>query len=138
MTLKDIDQVYELGLHTKELQISPTEDMFYSKDNLIRAINSLTHICLVIRVNGEFAGFRFAQIDEALGDTYLSDIVIKPEYRGLGLGNHLFEESLKIVKSKGYNWVWALVQEDNSLMQNFLDKKGFIKGRKFFMYFKEM
>src|SRR3989338_4886162 len=111
--------------------------MFYPKEDLLKAINSPHHLCLVAWVNGIFAGFRLAQLDPGLGDTYLSDIIIKPEFRSLGVGRKLFETSLKILESKGSQWSWALVHEDNLYMQQFLEKQGFTKGRKFYFYYRD-
>jgi len=137
MMESDIDEVYKLGLRTKELQIDSEINMFYPPDYLKLAISNPHYVCLVAKVNNKLAGFRLAQIDPELHESYLSDIVISPEFRGKGIGKMLFDKSIQILREKNASeWVWALVEENNHLMQEFIEKKGFTKGRKFYFYYK--
>lgn len=136
MKSTDIDQVYNLGLNTEELQIDPTRPAYYPKDTLEKVIKSNSGVCLVARVDGNFAGFTIANYHDWYLEGYLSDTVVKKEYRNLGIGKKLFEEKMKRLRKKGARWFWALVHTDNKIMQRFIEKQGFKKGRDFYFYYK--
>lgn len=137
MELSDINDVYKLGLSTSELQIDKNHPAYYPKDTLRNIIKIDEGIGLVAKVDGKFAGFCIANYHPWYKEGYLSDTVVLPKYRKLGIGKKLFEEKVKILKKKGARWFWALIQEDNKFMQNFIEKEGFKQGGKFYYYYKK-
>lgn len=136
MTSQDLDDVIQTGLTTKQLQVDDSNAMYYSKDALERAITSSSEVCLVVEVEDKFAGFFIANINEIFEEAYISDISIKPEYRGLGIGKALFQKAREILSKRHIDWSWALVQEENENMHHFMEKQGYIKGKKFFFFYK--
>lgn len=136
MLASDADDVISLGLATKELQVEDDKSMYYGAKELSAATKSENEICLVARVDGKFAGFRIAHFNPIFREGYLSDIAIKPEYRKMGIGQLFYKKTIEILKEKHADWAWALVYENNDNMVNFMEKQGFVKGRKFFFFFK--
>lgn len=76
----------------------------------------------------------YLTLTPVFNESYLSDIAIKSEYRGMGVGRQLFTHMEEVLKDRNISWGWALVHEDNMRMQEMLEKRGFEKGRKFFFY----
>lgn len=136
MLESDIDEVIELGLATKELQVSEDKSMYYGEEVLSSAIKSENEICLVAKVNGKFAGFKIVHFNPVFKEVYFSDIAIKPEFRGMGIGQKLYQKTFELIKELKPDWIWALVHEDNDKMVNFMEKQGFTKGRKFYFFYK--
>ena len=136
MSAEDLDEVIQMGLTTKQLQIDNTEAMYYSKESLQRAIASPNEVCLVVFVKDAFAGFFIAHINEIFEEAYISDISLKPEFRGMGIGQALFAKAREILSQRHIDWSWALVQEENENMHHFMEKQGYRKGKKFFFFYK--
>lgn len=136
MSESDLDEVIRIGLITKQLQIDDGEAMYYSKESLQRAIQSPNEVCLVVKVQGVLAGFFIAHINEVFEEAYISDISLKEEFRGMGLGQLLFTKAREILSGRHIDWSWALVQEENEAMHYFMKKQGYRKGKKFFFFYK--
>lgn len=136
MSDSDLDEVIQIGLTTKQLQIDDSEDMYYSKESLHRAVQSPNEVCLVVKVQDVLAGFFIAHINKVFEEVYISDISLKEEYRGIGLGQALIEKARDILSNRHIDWSWALVQEENEPMHHFMEKQGYRKGKKFFFFFK--
>jgi ribosomal protein S18 acetylase RimI-like enzyme len=134
MSEEYVQAVYDLGMSTEQLQVHEDNPAYYSVDSLRKAVKSKNEVCLVALVDGKFAGFALSHINPVFNEAYLSDVALKPEHRGGGLGSQLFNKLEQILKTKGVDWCWALVHEDNILMQEMIEKRGFEKGRKFFFY----
>jgi len=135
MLVSDAEKVVELGLQTTELQVDSTP-MYYDVDDIRSAVKSKDEICLTLNVDDQFAGFMITHYNKVFREAYISDIAIKKEYRKMGLGQLLSAKSTEILKKKGLNWAWALVQDTNEPMQKFMELQGFLKGKKFFFYYK--
>lgn len=137
MSDQDTIEVAELGKKAKELQIDSSTNMYYSSDSLKRLIKNKSAICLVALIDNDLAGFAIRIYHEYFNEVYLSDLYVKEKYRKLGIGKQLFDKSVKIAKSKGVDWAWALVQTENKHMQSFLKKNGFKRGKPFYFYYKD-
>ena len=136
MAENDLDEVIQIGLTTKQLQINDTEAMYYSKESLQRAIQSPNEVCLVVKIQDILAGFFIAHINEVFEEAYISDISLKEEFRGMGLGQLLFTKAREILSGRHIDWSWALVQEENDNMHRFMAKQGYKKGKKFFFFYR--
>lgn len=134
MTDEYAQDVYDLGMSTEQLQVYEDRPAYYSVYSLKEAIKSENEVCLVALVDGKFAGFALSHINPVFNEAYLSDLALKSEYRGTGLGSQLFNKLEQTLKVKGVNWCWALIHEDNGQMQEMIEKRGFEKGRKFYFY----
>ena len=62
----------------------------------------------------------------AMGDT----MAILPQYRNIGVGTALFKERIKILKSRGIDFISSIVQENASRARRFWRKNGFKEGVK--------
>ena len=136
MSVADLDEVIQIGLTTKQLQIDDTEAMYYSKESLQKAIVNANEICLTAHVDGALAGFFIIHINEIFEEAYISDISLKPQYQGKGIGQALFAKAREILSQRHIDWSWALVQEENENMHRFMEKQGYRKGKKFFFFYK--
>lgn len=136
MAEEDLDEIIQIGTSTKQLQIDDSEDMYYSKDQLKKAIHSQAEICLVAKEGSTLAGFFIAHINLVFDEVYISDIALKKDFRGRGIGKSLFEKAREILKEKHIDWSWALVQEENETMHQFLEKQGYLKGKKFYFFYR--
>jgi ribosomal protein S18 acetylase RimI-like enzyme len=133
----DLDEVIALGLATPELHVQAEEAIYYSKENLLGFIKSPHDIYLVAKVNNNFAGYRLATFNPYLKEAYLIDMVVRPEYRGLGIASKLYNKTFEMLDERDCEWAWALVKESNTKMMEVMKKKGFTKGSTFKFYFKE-
>lgn len=136
MSDSDLDEVIQIGLTTKQLQVDDSEAMYYSKESLQRAIQSPNEVCLVVKIQGILAGFFIAHINEVFEEVYISDISLKEDYRGMGLGQALFDKAREILSGRHIDWSWALVQEENENMHRFMEKQGYKKGKIFFFFYR--
>ncbi len=137
MTIKDTVEVATLGKNAKELQIDKDKELYYSADTIKELIKSKSGICLVAEIDNGIAGFAIRIHHKYFNEIYLSDLFVKEEFRKMGIGKMLFDESMKIAKTKNVDWAWALVQTENARMQRFLEKNGFKRGKPFYFYYKD-
>lgn len=137
MTSKDCEEIALLGKNSKELQIDKDKELYYSADTIKELIKSRSGICLVAEIDNKIVGFTIRIHHKYFNEIYLSDLFVKEEFRKIGVGKKLFDESMKIAKSKKVDWAWALVQTENKRMQRFLEKNGFKRGKPFYFYYKD-
>ena len=132
MTPGDIPEVIALGLITPELQ-DHEESAFFSHEQLLRAMGSPDDLYLVATANGQFAGFSITTYNPHSRIGYLMDISIKAPFRKSGIGKMMLDHILEKLKALNCEWYWCLVHEDNLKMQSIMQRRGFAKGRKFFV-----
>ncbi len=58
---------------------------------------------------------------------YISRLIVKKEYRGMGIGSALVDYIIDLCKSMGYNELSIGVNKDNEEALNLYRKKGFTK-----------
>ena len=133
---EDLDEIIQIGLTTPELQVAEESPGYYPKEMLESFIQSPDDIYLVAKIDGKIAGYRIATYNKYMKEAYLSDIVVKPEYRGHGVATKLYEKTFEILNKKKCYWIWALVRDTNTNMSGILQKKGFHKGEKFNFFYK--
>lgn len=136
MEESDVDEVAKIGITTKELQIDEDDFMYYSPEDIKSALQSPNELCLVAMENNHLAGYFLAHINPIFKEVYISDLALKPDYRGKGIGQMLMSEARKILEAKNIDWSWALVQETNENMHKFMEKQGYKKGKGFFFFYK--
>lgn len=132
---EDIDEIIEMGLNTPELHVD-SEPVYYTKESLLSFIQSPHDIYLVAKVNGKVAGYRLATCNIYLKEAYLIDLVVKPEYRNMGVATELYKETFKRLNEKSIDWAWCLIKDENLKMQRFAESNGFDKGTKFNFFYK--
>lgn len=134
---EDAYGVREIGLSTEELHIGNGTPDYYTTEMLQNFFSSPTDIYLAARVNDKLAGYFLVNFNPYLKEAYLIDLVIKPEYRGLGIASLFFKKVFELLKERDCIWAWALVHQDNKRMMEIFEKKGFYKGREFTFFFKD-
>jgi len=137
MTAQDLENIVELGTATEELQITKEKPMYYSVEQLKSLMDKGFLLCVCAFVDDEFAGYHLGIIHREIGECYFSDIAVKPKFRGNKIGSVLFDELVRLAQEQNLNWQWALVEEENSRMQKFIESRGFKKGNKFYFYYKD-
>lgn len=56
----------------------------------------------------------------------LEDMVVAPEWRGLGLGSRLIDHAVEFARREGFGRITLLTDRDNNPAQLFYSSKGFI------------
>ncbi|MBI2476571.1 GNAT family N-acetyltransferase [Candidatus Uhrbacteria bacterium] len=134
---QDFDALYELGLTTPEFQVS-SSGPFMEPDEFAYAIESPHGVFLVAESEKEgLIGFIYAnRQDPERGPVTqwacLVYLVVKPEYRGRGVAQALYEACVKELKLHDVNrlYGWAEAESNGSIIQ-FLKKNGFVEGHKY-------
>jgi ribosomal protein S18 acetylase RimI-like enzyme len=134
-TSEDAKAIVELALQNKELQINRNDPFWYSEEELAKALLDDSFCAFSAFVDGEFAGFGTDIYHSCFAEGYLSDLAVKPEFRGLGISKLLYDVRMSWLKAKKVVCVWAMVDEDNELMKGIMAKRGFTQGKKFFFYY---
>lgn len=136
ITDRDIDEIIEIGLTTPELQMRADDPAYYSSKRLKKFIQSPHDIYLVAKIDGKIAGYRLATFNPYLKEAYLVDLVVKPQYRQMGVASKLYEKTFQILQEKNCFWAWTLVKRGNTKNAAILKKRGFKAGNQFRIYIK--
>ena len=132
----DIKEIYEIVNKVKELKDynKGEEYPIYWVRNVIK--NKKENLVLVYEKDKNFAGFLIAHLLYSNKDAIRNNIYVKPEFRRKGIANELVMEYEKRIKKLGFDFSISFVNVKNKKMQNFNDKHGYLKGNKFFAYYK--
>lgn len=131
---EDVSEIVKLGLNTTEIQIQDETPEYFDVKTLKKFITSPDDIYLVARIDNQIAGYRLATYNKYLQEAYLIDLVVKPEFRKMGVAEALYKKTFEILKEKKCKFVWVLAKENNEPIQNLLIKQGFKKGSTFNLY----
>jgi ribosomal protein S18 acetylase RimI-like enzyme len=131
----DLDEIIQMGLSTPELHVD-SEPVYYSKSQLESFLQSPDDIHIVARIDGKIAGYRLATCNIYLKEAYLIDLVVKPEYRRMGVATKLYKETFRRLTEKDIQWAWCLIKDENVKMKEFAESKGFSRGTQFNFYYK--
>jgi ribosomal protein S18 acetylase RimI-like enzyme len=126
MEAKDIEQVYELGVHQDEF--STESGSFWTKEQLASWVESNTDITLVAEQDTKILGFSlYAQHLPTKKITW-ENLYVDPTTRGLGIGSALVQEGLKLSKELGCTYMMGCVNaSDKKEFSEYLTKFGFKK-----------
>ena len=131
---KDIPELVDMSLQllTSELAYDenlriPSEEEFHNF--WTRTINNKRNVVLVAEET-ELVGYiygwfmkNFFLFREPRG--YISDLFVKPSFRGRGVGSSLLSEIIKVFQKNGVTFVYVDVYSGNSSALEFWKKKGF-------------
>jgi ribosomal protein S18 acetylase RimI-like enzyme len=138
MCSEDIQQVIQMGSSAPELQELENTNDFFDSSMMQGYIDSPDDIAWILEKEGEINGFLLCQFNPYTKIAYLEDVLIIPALQGKKQGQLLLRQLLHHLKGKECVYLWALVHEKNKRMMGFLDKKEFRKGRKFYLFEKEV
>lgn len=132
----DLPEIVKLAMVTKELHLQDGKPAYYSVKELKSFIKSRSDIHLAAKVGQKLAGYRLATYNRHLREAYLMDLVVKPEFRGMGVASALYQKTFKLLNHWGCQLTWVLTHEDNKLIQQVLQNFGFTKGIAMRVFFK--
>jgi ribosomal protein S18 acetylase RimI-like enzyme len=133
MQNKDVNKVIALALQSPHLQDHDGPPEFLSPEIIKGYIKSPHDIVLTAKASQTLIGFSITQYNPYSKVAYLEDILVIPEYQARGIGSQLYHHTVSTLKSRDCIDIWALVHTENQQMVEFLQKKGYHKGRKFYL-----
>ncbi len=131
---RDFPVLYEIGLATPEIQVTEGE-AFMEQAEFLRIIQAESSILLVAVVNEVVAGFVYVRLDDidALpGWACLVYLVVRPEFRGQGVGTALYRAAEHLAQERGYSnfYAWARCGQDSPI-RKLLMHQGYSEGHKY-------
>ena len=123
----DAKEVYAMLKSTEEVHVS---GLTYSEKAVQdwRATR-VQDVILVAEVHGMIVGFIASRFnDPEPGCAYIDCLVVKPEYRGIKIGQQLLERCISSLKERGVVFIHLHVRSDFPRTVNFWEKNGF-KGK---------
>lgn len=93
-----------------EAQVEYMVEKFLSPDAIVEQINS-GYEYFLFSYDYTFAGF--AAILEKDGDLFLSKLYVDEEFRGKGIGKHMFQKFIEICKLRNLKKIWLTCNRNN-------------------------
>jgi GNAT superfamily N-acetyltransferase len=119
------------ALFSQEAEFSPDAAQQERGLNLILSDPARGDI-LVAEVQGEVVGMvsLLPMVSTALGapTAILEDMIVKPEFRGRGIGQSLIEAAKGFAQRKSYARITLLTDGDNAPAHKFYEREGFRKS----------
>lgn len=130
----DANDVYNMLQNTEELHV---DGLTYSEKAVQNwHVTRAEDVLLVAEAAGTLVGFITAKLnDPESGAAYIDCVVVKPEYRGRGIGKQLLEQCISSLRTRGIFFVNLHVRQDFPRAVDFWNKNGFEgKQRLLWMY----
>lgn len=133
--LGDIDRCCELLtiLFEKEAEFSPDPEC--QKKGLQMIIENPSYGTAFVcesRNDGYITGMivLLFSISTALGMkvALLEDMIVDPDFRSRGIGNHLIQHAVRFAEDKGFGRITLLTDADNGNAHDFYKKNGFTRS----------
>lgn len=116
MTISDLESISPILL--------TDFDDFWTATILKSELENKNSHYIVAKINDKIVGF--AGIWKAVDEVHITDIVVKKDFRGKGIGNALLEHLINISKSiEGIKSITLEVKEENIIAQNLYKKFNF-------------
>ncbi len=131
MEQEDIEKVVELGSSSEELQTGTNSPQFYSRETLLRWVQSSNGILLIAEAGGVFAGFSLTAYSPDSRDGYIHTIDVAPDFRRQNVGGELLDRTLSELEKTDCNHVYCLIKPDNEPSKKLFQKHGFVVGEAF-------
>lgn len=109
-----------------EEQVDYMVEKFLSPEALVEQINS-GYEYFLFSYDYTFAGF--AGIKEEDGKLFLSKLYVDEEFRGKGIGKHMFQKFIEICKMRKLNKIWLTCNRNNTNTLAVYEHLGFVKVR---------
>lgn len=128
MTLRDIDEVYEMGTGIAEFAVSDVSS-FWEKPELESWVREgKDDVLLVAEADSRIAGFILTKFHKPTKSCEFANILVREEYRRRGIGEALMEEAKAQVIDKGATYIFAVAQSANKASQGLCLAAGFKRG----------
>ena len=130
----DFEELYRIGLSTKELRVSATEP-FMDKDDFKLRIKDKKHVFLLAEADKKIVGFVCANtkdLDRPLKNKYacLVYLTVLPGYRKKGIASRLYNSCATELKKDGITHIYAWAN-DSPAIKKFLKAKNSAEGKKY-------
>ena len=109
-----------------EAQVEYMIEKFLSPDAIVEQINS-GYEYFLFSYDYTFAGF--AAILEKDGELFLSKLYVDEEFRGKGIGKHMFQKFVEICKLRNLKKIWLTCNRNNVNSLAVYEHLGFKKTR---------
>ena len=109
-----------------EAQVEYMIEKFLSPDAIVEQINS-GYEYFLFSYDYTFAGF--AAILEKDGELFLSKLYVDEEFRGKGIGKHMFQKFVEICKLRNLKKIWLTCNRNNVKSLAVYEHLGFKKTR---------
>ena len=109
-----------------EAQVDYMLEKFLSPEALVEQINS-GYEYFLFSFEYTFAGF--AGIHEKDGSLFLSKLYVDEEFRGKGIGKHMFQKFIEICKLRNLKKIWLTCNRNNLESLTVYEHLGFKKTR---------
>ena len=109
-----------------EAQVEYMVEKFLSPDAIVEQINS-GYEYFLFSYDYTFAGF--AAILEKDGELFLSKLYVDEEFRGKGIGKHMFQKFIEICKLRNLKKIWLTCNRNNLDSLAVYEHLGFKKTR---------
>jgi ribosomal protein S18 acetylase RimI-like enzyme len=133
----DAKDIYGMVSETPELH-ALEEESIYTLEWVKSFLSSKDLLVLVAEENKQIIGFIMAETWKKQGYSFLTNIAIKSEYRGQGVGSRLYDEYETYCRKLKLKVINYLVLSTNEKMQNWSEKHGFKKGKMLYYYEKKL
>lgn len=90
-------------------------------------INSEEKVVFLAEVDGKLAG-RIKVITWWNGYAYIDDLIVNPQFRGLGVGKALMEAAMQWSRERRFPGIMLETQDDNVVACKLYDACGFVLG----------
>lgn len=133
-------KILKLLRQTPELQGSGNKiDSEYTKDYIISFIkDKQNNVVLIAKKNKEIMGILTADIFKKKRLSYLTDLVVKEQYRNRGIGNLLYNKFEYILKNNKIITLAGICKTNNKIMHKFLKKHNIKLGEKMYYFQKRL
>ena len=134
-TIDDIPRILELA--NSDLNLIGDDSLSYSKEDFEESVLSNLNKIYVYEIGESIVGFILIQLFEKAKYVYIDILIVDPNYRKQGIGtelmNHIYRAS-----NQNNNLFIIFVEINNKEMQQFIEKRGFKRGKQFFFYSKQI
>lgn len=109
-----------------EKQVDYMLEKFLSPEAIIEQIHS-GYEYILFSFEYTFAGFM--AIHEEDGKMFLSKLYVHEEFRGKGIGSHMFQQAIAICQLRNIDTIWLTCNRNNTNTLSIYEHLGFVKTR---------
>lgn len=135
-TLDDIDTLWKWGEENWQLWGDEKYKWFSKKSLRLWLEDPEDDVLLVAKINNKLIGMCMNQVNR--DSAFNAGFFVEEKHRSKGIGKMLMDESIKLLKQKGIESLFLLVDIKNTAAEKFYKRENFFKGFGFYMMTKEI
>ena len=133
MNQSDIGIVHKLGSEIKEFEVSEGGERFWPKSVLEDWVNSGNDISLIAEQDGTVVGFLLAAYHMVSKKATVENLFVSPGYRRQSIADKLYIAAEERLRKIGADFICSYVEIDNIPIIGFLEKRGFVAGKDYYL-----